>query len=272
MKLAFTTLGCPDWTLEQAAEAGRRYGYEGIELRLLDGQLIGPDISAADRRRVPEVCRAAGLEVVCLDTSVRIALTEPAEQAAHIQDGLAMLELAAEWRAPMIRVFGKGSDGTPDEAAMGAAVECLGPLAERGAALGVGVALETHDIFAAGAVVRRVLDQVPGPGAGAIWDTLHPCRVGEPMDETMTLLGDRLLHVHIKDGARPPDNGPKWRLALLGQGDVPMPAILAALHARGYDGWLAVEWEKKWHPELDEPDVALPQHAEKLREYLAELG
>lgn len=35
---------------------------------------------------------------------------------------------------------------------------------------------------------------------------------------------------------------------------------------------LAVEWEKKWHPEIAEPEVALPQHAEVLREYLASVG
>jgi hypothetical protein len=32
-----------------------------------------------------------------------------------------------------------------------------------------------------------------------------------------------------------------------------------------------VEWEKKWHPDLAEPEVALPQHADLLREYLAAL-
>ena len=272
MRLAFTTLACPDWTLERAAEAGRRYGYEGIELRLLDGQVIGPDLSPSDRRRVPEVCRAAGLEIVCLDTSVRVAQPDAAERDAQVRAGLAMLELAAEWGAPMIRVFGSPPAGTPEAAAIDAAAACLAPLAERGAALGVAVALETHDAFAAGKAVRQALDRVSGPGAGAIWDTLHPCRVGEGIEETLALLGDQLLHVHVKDGARPPDNRPEWRLTLLGEGDVPMRAILAALHAHGYDGWLAVEWEKKWHPEIEDPEVALPQHIEKLRAYLAELS
>jgi len=53
---------------------------------------------------------------------------------------------------------------------------------------------------------------------------------------------------------------------------VPIRDILAALHGIGYDGWLSVEWEKKWHPDLAEPDVALPQHATLLREYLAGLA
>jgi sugar phosphate isomerase/epimerase len=37
MKLAFTTLACPGWSLDQAVAAARQYGYEGLELRLIDG-------------------------------------------------------------------------------------------------------------------------------------------------------------------------------------------------------------------------------------------
>jgi sugar phosphate isomerase/epimerase len=73
MKLAFTTLACPGWTLEQAVAAAQRYGYAGIELRLLDGELLRPNLDSATRRRVREVCDAAGLAIVCVDTSVKIA-------------------------------------------------------------------------------------------------------------------------------------------------------------------------------------------------------
>jgi sugar phosphate isomerase/epimerase len=269
MKLAFTTLACPDWTLEQAVAAAQRYSYGGIELRLLDGELLQPNLDAAARRRVREVCAAAGLPIVCVDTSVRIAQPDPAERASQVQAGLAMLELAAAWESPVIRVFGGPPADTPTGAAIDAAAECLAPLAERGRALGVAVALETHDAFSSSATVRQVLDRVPGPGAGALWDTLHPFRVGDTLDEAIANLRDRLAHVHVKDGRRPADGGPNWDLTLLGAGEVPMPDILAALRRAGYDGWLSVEWEKKWHPELDAPEVALPQHAEALRAYLA---
>jgi sugar phosphate isomerase/epimerase len=269
MKLAFTTLACPDWTLEQAIAAAQRYGYAGIELRLLDGELLRPDLDAAGRARVRDVCAAAGLPIVCVDTSVRIAQPDPADRETQVQAGLAMLELAAAWGSPIIRVFGGPPADTPADAAIDAAAECLAPLAERGRALGVAVALETHDAFSSSVAVRQVLDRVPGPGAGALWDTLHPFRVGDTLDEVIANLRDRLLHVHVKDGRRPAGGGPNWDLTLLGAGEVPMPDILAALRRAGYDGWLSVEWEKKWHPELEAPEIALPQHAEALRAYLA---
>ncbi len=269
MKLAFTTLACPSWTLEQAVAAARQYGYEGLELRLLDGELLRSDLDTTGRRRVRELCTDAGLPIVCVDTSVKIAQPDPAARAEQIRDGLAFLELAAGWDAPLIRVFGGPPDGTDTAAARDAAIECLTPLAERGRALGVAVALETHDAFAGSAIVADVLASTPAAGAGVLWDILHPFRVGDTLDQTIANLRSRLLHVHIKDGRRPADGGPNWDLTLLGEGDVPTRDILAALNTIGYNGWLSVEWEKKWHPELAEPELALPQHAALLREYLA---
>jgi sugar phosphate isomerase/epimerase len=258
--------------LEQAVAAARQYGYEGIELRLIDGELVRADMSIEARRRVRELCTDAGIPIVCVDTSVRIAQPDPAERAEQVRDGLAFLELAAGWDAPLIRVFGGPPEGTDTAAARDAAIECLAPLAERGRALGVAVVLETHDAFSGSAIVADVLAATPAGGAGALWDILHPFRVGDLLDQTIANLRDRLLHVHIKDGRRPADGGPNWDLTLLGEGDVPTRDILGALHSIGYDGWLAVEWEKKWHPNLAEPEVALPQHAALLREYLAQLG
>lgn len=267
MKLAFTTLACPGWTLEQAVDAGRRYGYEGLELRLLDGEIVLPTLDQASRQRVQRVCKDAAMPIICLDTSVRIAQPDATLRAAQISDGMALLEIAAAWETPFIRVFGGPPDGVSEADAIDAAAACLAPLEQRGQELGVTVILETHDAFASGAAVGQVLRQVPGAGAGALWDTLHPQRVGESIDETLQQIGDRLLHVHIKDGRRPPDNGPNWELTLLGEGDVAIPAILAALRERGYQGWLSVEWEKKWHPDLADPEVALPQHIAALRSY-----
>ena len=39
MKLAFSTLGCPDWNVDQIVEAARRLRYDGVELRAVSGTL-----------------------------------------------------------------------------------------------------------------------------------------------------------------------------------------------------------------------------------------
>ncbi|HMO58054.1 MAG TPA: sugar phosphate isomerase/epimerase [Roseiflexaceae bacterium] len=269
MRLAYTTLACPEWTLEQVIDAAQQNGYEGLELRLLDGNVIGPDLPTAERRRVRNALAAAGLPVICLDTSVRIAQPDAAARAAQIADARALLELAAEWGAPLIRVFAGPPAGTAETEALAAAAATLAPIAAYGQTLGVAVALETHDAFCHSTAVAQVLDAVPA--AGALWDLLHPYRVGETTAETLGRLQGRVLHVHIKDGKPPADGGSNWDLTLLGEGRVPTRDILAALHAAGYNGWIAVEWEKKWHPELAAPEIALPQHAAVLRRYLADI-
>jgi sugar phosphate isomerase/epimerase len=268
MKLAFTTLACPNWSLEQVIDAAQQNGYEGLELRLLDGEMLPADMDKATRDRVRTRCAEAGLKIACVDTSIRIATPDPEARAAQIRDGMAFLQMAADWDAPFIRVFGGPPATISPAEAKKAAIECLTPLAKRGRELGVTVLLETHDAFSSSAVVMEVLNQVPE--AAALWDSLHPYRVGEQPVQTADRLGDRCLHVHIKDGRR--TNGEQWDLVLLGEGDVPIPEILATLRERHYDGWLAVEWEKKWHPEIPEPEIAIPQHANLLRQYLAEMA
>jgi fatty-acyl-CoA synthase len=191
----------------------------------------------------------AGLPAVALDTSIRLA-------SASADDVRPLLDLAAEWRCPLIRVFG----GEVAFDAMARLLAAVAPDAER---LGVGIAVETHDALSHARDVADLLARVESQAVGALWDVLHTHRMGETPEAALELVGDRLLHVHVKDG-RPRPDGSDWELVLLGEGTVPLRRTLDALASRGYRGWLSVEWEKKWHPEIPEPEVALPQHAAAL--------
>ena len=270
--LAFSTLGCPRWSFEQAAEFAAAHGYSALEVRLLDGAIIPADLPAAGRARLRDVARQHGLGIVALGASTRFASPDAGERAAHAAQLRRYLQLAHDLGAPMVRTFGGTAPaGTPDDTAAAWVADGLAGVLPEAERLGVRVALETHDSFSRGAMVARVLALLPSPHLGAIWDILHPLRFGEPVATSWEALGPRLLHVHIKDGkpdpaaAKPED----WALTLLGAGAVPVPAILALLRAGGYRGILSVEWEKHWHPELAEPEVALPQYAARLREWMA---
>jgi sugar phosphate isomerase/epimerase len=263
MRLAFSTLACPDWTLRQAVEAGIRYAYEGIELRIVDGELVTPSMGRAQRRQVTRTIGRAGLTLCCLDTSFEIGSPH-----ASIDEGFAYVELAADLGAPLLRLFGGAPDGEPRNVTAGRVGERASALAERGRRVGVTIGVETHDSFAEGAVLAEVLGGAPAD-VGIIWDTLNPIVAGESPDRTLAAVGDRLVHVHIKDGAALPD--PEEN-RLLGDGRVPVGAIVSHLVARGYEGWLSVEWEKRWQPSIAEPDVALPHYAAGIRGILDTVG
>ena len=53
---------------------------------------------------------------------------------------------------------------------------------------------------------------------------------------------------------------------------MPIKAQVKTLASAGYTGYYCYEWEKKWHPEIEEPEVAFPQYAKTMTEYLKEAG
>lgn len=269
MKIGWSTLGNPDWTIEQVAEAAKQYGYDGVELRILDGEVITPDLIRQNRDRLKRLF-GGDLELVGLGSSVRLALPDPAEHARQEATLAEYVDLAQELGVPLVRVFGgQRPEGDSDEAAVERVGESLRKIEPIAAKAGVTVALETHDSFSKSALVARALAKAPGKGVGALWDTHHPHRMGEAVAEIWTNLSDRLVHVHLKDARLRADGG--WDLIPLGDGEVACREILRALALRGYSGYVVMEWEKKWHPEIADPNVAMPQHIAKAREWLADV-
>ncbi len=266
-RIAFSTLAFPDATLASAASLGRRGGYSGIELRLIDGELIDPSMPVADRVRVKRAVTAAELPVVAVDSSIRLTDDDPGPELRRF------LELASDWESPLVRVFG-GALAAADPArrqqlrTAAQVLESAVPLAER---LGVAIGVETHDAFSASSVVAELLALID-PGAvdsgtvGAVWDSHHPHRMGEGPAEVYANLGPRILLAQVKDARRQADGD--WQLVLLGEGEVPVREMLGLLVDGGYPHWISVEWEKRWHPEIEEPEVALPQHLELLTKWL----
>ena len=52
---------------------------------------------------------------------------------------------------------------------------------------------------------------------------------------------------------------------LAGRGCVPLAEAWAAIETLEFDGYVSFEWEKYWHPEIEEPEVALPDFMSAIR-------
>ena len=264
MKLGFSTLGCPGWGIEEMLGAARANGYDGVELRFYKGSLELPKALAdfpggvtAFRRRF----ESGGVEICCVDSSVVLSAPE-----ISTSEGEEMIELALKLGAPYVRVFGgKVQEGEDRGACLKRAADKLARLGQRAARRGLTVLVETHDAFSSGAEVAELLDMAGEEGIGALWDLHHPVSQGETPAETARLIGSRTYHVHVKDGKKDGGN------VLLGEGDIPLRELVSELHRTGYKGYLCLEWEKAWMPDLAEPEVAFPHAARYLTELLGEL-
>jgi fatty-acyl-CoA synthase len=269
MKFTLNTLGAPAWDLETTARNARAYGYAGVDLRLLDGEVITLESIRANHDRLKGLFPPDELPVAVLATSTRLATRDPEVCKQTLEEGRQWIDLAAELMVPVIRFFAARRPPELDlEASKQAVGEMLAQLGEHAAQSGVKIGVETHDEFASARVVADALTLAPNPSVGAIWDMWHTNRAGESPSEALSALEGRVINVHLKDARRTADG---WQLTLLGEGDIPVKDALRLLKERGYDDFISVEWEKKWHPEIPDPEIAFPQHISVLREYLREL-
>jgi sugar phosphate isomerase/epimerase len=258
-------LGCPNWDEKQILAAARGNGYQGVELRFFRGTLDLPKVLAefpGGVRNFAHQFETAAVEICCLDSSVVLSKPE-----TDISEGERMIGLATELGARYVRVFGgEVPEGESLESCRARAADKLARLGRYGEARGVRVLLETHDAFSTGESVAALLAAAGGSGTGVIWDVHHPHAHQEPLERTVALIGKRTYHVHVKDGKA------DGTLTLLGEGDLPLRDQLAALRDLGYAGYLSLEWEKAWHPEIADPEVAFPHAADYLRRVCRELG
>ncbi len=299
LQISFSTLACPDWSWDDILRFGPEYGYDGVEVRLLQREvnlLARPEFQAdqlAQRRR--ELERAKFL--VCgLASSVHLHDDDPALRAEHVRIGGEYLALAEALRAGFVRVFG---DVVPPESEpqrrkttlqnIADALNSLGDLAGK---RGLQVLLETHGDFSATPPVVEVIRAANHPHVNVLWDTHHAWRFhGEAVADTWKNLQPWTRHAHWKDSVLIPQREPESAEAaaaaqeaaalmgghqhadyvLFGGGEFPARDCLRVMTQGGYAGWHSLEWEKMWHPELVGPDVALPLFPRKLRELHATL-
>ena len=273
MSLSFGTLACPDWTLQEVIRAARRYGYDGIELRGADRQHISPEFTPIERRDVRQRFEDVGLQIVAVTAYTRFAQVDPTALQEQVDTLKRYVDLAVDIGTPLVRTFGGEYPRDVDrEALLDAMAGALRQAGDYAAQAGVKVVLETHDAFALGALTGEVLQRTDHPAVGALWDVMHPFRFGESPEETLGHLRGRVFHVHLKDGHLRPEKGPGGHeLCLPGEGDVPLKEIMRLLIADGYQGTWCLEYEKTWHPELPDTEVALERFATLIRGFLEEL-
>ena len=267
MKLAFSTLGCPDWNLEKIAAAAHDYGYDAIELRAIDGELNllnRPEFHPGALETTRSWLAEQGLHICCIDTSCRFDSTDAEERRIEVDVAIKHAELARALGAPLIRIFPdkihstSTSNDTRDNIAESLRVVAQGSSAE------VKIGLETHGDFARSHLATEIIRIADHPRVAVIWDIANSVAAGDTIQEAAREVAPILAHVHLRD-ARPVDGREHWLPVLAGRGNVSFSEASDALRSIGYDGYVSFEWEKYWHPEIEEPEVALPDFVNAIR-------
>ncbi|MEG0693572.1 MAG: TIM barrel protein, partial [Oscillospiraceae bacterium] len=118
---------------------------------------------------------------------------------------------------------------------------------------GVTPLIETNGILANSVEMRKFMEAIKSENKGVLWDIHHPFRYfGERPEETYQNIGEFVKYTHVKDSIM---QGDKLSYRMMGYGDVPIFDALKILKENGYDGYVSLEWVKRWNPDLEDAGI-----------------
>lgn len=235
-----------DWPWEQVCRLVAETGYDGIELAPFKFAPSVEALGAEERRRIAQVARDAGLEVVGLhwllvsppglqinapDQAVRRQTTEYLRALVHFCGDV----------GGRVMIFGSPKqrwveEETPREQAWQWTAEAFRSVMPDAAARGVTLCMEalpppeSNFILTAGEAAELVR-AVDHPHFRLMLDVKSMCAEGRPLPEIIREFCPLVEHVHANDANR---RGP-------GFGETDFRPIAAALRDCGYDGYVSVE-------------------------------
>ncbi len=272
MKIGFSSLACPAWDLATILGKVAEFGYDGIELRGLVGEMdltLVPDLAAdpaGARRRFEE----AKVELVCIGASASFESPDRKVVAGRRLKVIEFIELAGKLGCPFVRVFiGEVPRRQSREGTLARIAETLQTLAPIAARHRVTVLVEnTSGDYAGSRDVWYVVDHAAHPAIKCCWNPFWAMTVGERPTTSIPRLGTKIAMVHVCDGRFSRD-GLLEDYAIPGAGDVELVRMIELLKGIVYRGYLMFEWPKLWIDRLAAAEQVLPQVAKFLKERIA---
>ena len=252
MKISLFTVMLPDMTPEEAAPALAEAGYKGVEWRVTRTpeayQAEAPSFwrynrcsfepTQADAIRAHELAQSYDLTLPSLGTYIQMgdleAVGEAMQFAQNAGAACVRVGVGKTGNAPFQRLF-------EDTRAFLSDVQALSKTYD------IKALVETHHqtICASASAAIRLVDHTQPEHVGVLYDPGNMVYEGyEDYRNGVTILGDYLAHVHLKNAVYAQIGGdPIWRArwSQLDNGIVDFPKLFEALAEVNYDGWLGIE-------------------------------
>ncbi|WP_336514830.1 sugar phosphate isomerase/epimerase family protein [Pollutibacter soli] len=269
LKLSFSTLGCPEWSFDQIVKFAVQHGYSGLEIRGIQKEM---DLSKAAPFKSPEalketlrLMRDNKLVFVNLGASAAMHHAAPATRAKNLDEAKRLTDLAEQLSCPYIRVFPdhfpKDQDREKTIELMVSGLKELGDYANN---TSVTVLMETHGDLVYADDIVNVMQLANHKKVALVYDMVNMWRITrEAPGVVYPKLKSWIRHAHIKDLNIVEGNKPSY--VLLGKGEAPVKETIELLKKGGYKGFYSFEWEKLWHPEIADPEIAIADYVRVMK-------
>lgn len=270
--LSFSTLGCPDWPLDKILDVAVANNYKGIEIRGIQREMdlrksphFNSDASIKETRKK---FRDKDLKIVGFGSSAAMHHADQTARNKAMDEAKRFIEIADKAGCPYVRVFPNNfPKETPKEKTMELMSAGLNELAKFSKGTHVKVLMETHGDLIWSDDLVKVMNTVDADRVGLVWDISNMWTVTkEDPQMVYSKIKKWVKHTHIKDISLA---GGKETYALFGEGDVPAFEAIDLLSKNGYKGYYSFEWEKMWHPEIADPEIAIPHYAQVMKKHFS---
>ena len=267
MKISFSTLACPECSWADIYSMAKDLGFNGIEVRGLGNDIFAVKAKPFTNELLPQTIAKLselGLEIPCLSSGCCLKYSEKKDEI--ISELSAYIDLAEKLKTPFIRVLADENPEPCGEVDDERVLEVLREAAALAAKKGITLLVETNGVYSDTKRLKALLDRTESKAVGALWDMHHPYRYAkEAPEQTVENLGAYINYIHVKDSSI--EDG-QLRYRLMGHGDLPIREMLSALVRIGYDGYVSLEWVKRWSKDLYNAGIVFPQFARFMTPYL----
>ncbi len=290
-KIAGHTMGTPEYTVVEAIKLMRDIGADGIEIVVQDDYRSGLACNC-DKAALLNIQKCAAdndIRVICLTpyNSYFNSLDET-QRLQEIEAVKKVIDYCSFLGAKYIRIYG-GNLTAGDTYKIQERREMLirsmrqlGDLAEKN---GITLVIENH--FNTMAVSAResaaLVRDIDHKAVKILYDQANlTFTLNEEYEDAIAVQQQYVAYMHVKDlvfkegvsfsssnVARPDESERNVYTKIVGEGVIPWPKILKAVKESGYDGWLSLEYERRWHPN-DIPDASIGM--KKSLEYLRSIN
>ncbi|MBX3363600.1 MAG: sugar phosphate isomerase/epimerase [Phycisphaeraceae bacterium] len=262
MKPAFSTVACPEWTLDEVASAARRMSFDGVELRTFGfGETqLNCDPMQTDPDKVRSIFSACGVVPLSLATSLRFdeRVWPPVLGLAFMDDEAMIrrcrriIEAASLAGIPYVRVYGYQLHGNESrKSAVRRIAARLRLAVDACRNTGVQLLLENGGSFATSDQLLELIEQSDMHNLlCAAYSAPVGRSAGETLETASARLGEKLHVVKMKDIA-------EGRPVRFGDGGGRVQRDLHVLASIGFAGWVVVEHDRLWVPEACNAEEAL---------------
>lgn len=275
MKLGFSSIACPRWDLPTIVAKAKEFGYSGVELRGLLGQMhlpLCPDLTR-DPTSVKQYLAAEGVELVCLSSSAAFHYRDAHQVADNKAEAREYIELAGKLGCPYVRVFGAEVPKTrffgyeSRDKVLVRIAEALRDLAPIALQHRVTLLIENSGDFVDSQAIWYLVEAANTPAVRACWAPFAAMTRNEIPSISIKRLASKIALLHLCDGKFDGLGGVE-SIEPPGKGSLNVPLLIELLRGIAFDGHVVIDWPKLWNPDLADADRVLPDAQKFLKPLL----